>query len=74
MEKEKLAYRIAEALGDLDSLAIHRKFVDQYSQEHLEKILIKVLSIPPENIRKTRGALFTHLVQQHSKKPYHHRG
>ncbi len=73
MKNEKLAYEIAEALDDLDSLAIHRKFVEQYSETHLRKILFKVLSIPIENIRKTRGALFTHLVQQHNKKSYHHR-
>ena len=68
MDKEKLAFKIAEALGDLDSLALHRKFVDQYAESHLRKILLKVLSIPPESIRKTRGALFTHLVQQHTRK------
>lgn len=68
MKNEKLAYEIAEALGDLDSVSQHRKFVEQYSESHLRKILLKVLSVPHENIRKTRGALFTHLVQQHTKK------
>lgn len=62
-EQEKLALEIAQALDDMDSLQSHRKMVGMYSEEHLRAKLTKVLSIPESQIRKSRGALFTSLVQ-----------
>jgi len=62
-EQEKLALEIAHALGELDNLQAHRKLVGMYSEEHLRSRLTKVLSIPNSQIRKSRGALFTSLVQ-----------
>jgi hypothetical protein len=63
-KEEKLAREIAEALNDKDSLAIHEAFAQKYTESFLRKILQKVLSIPENQIRKSRGALFTHLVKQ----------
>ena len=63
-KEEKLAREIADALGDMDSLQAHLGFVQKYSESFLRKTLQKVLSIPEDDIRKTRGALFTYLVQQ----------
>lgn len=62
-EQEKLALEIAHALDDMDSLQAHRKMVATYSEKHLRSKLTKVLSIPESQIRKSRGALFTSLVQ-----------
>lgn len=62
-QQEKLALEIAHALGDMDSLQAHRKMVATFSEEHLRNKLTKVLSIPESQIRKSRGALFTSLVQ-----------
>lgn len=62
-EQEKLALEIAHALDDMDSLQAHRKLVAMYSEDHLRKKLNKVLSIPASQIRKSRGALYTSLVQ-----------
>lgn len=61
---EKLAREIATALDDLDALQLHEKFVRKYSEEYLRRILNRVLSIPEQNIRRSRGALFTSLVQK----------
>jgi hypothetical protein len=63
-KEERLAREIADALNDSDSLAVHIGFVKKYSEAHLRKVLQKVLSIPEDQIRKTRGALFTYLVNQ----------
>ena len=63
-KEEKLAREIAGALGDMDSLANHITFANKYSEAFLKKTLQKVLSIPEDQIRKTRGALFTYLVHQ----------
>ncbi len=60
----KLAREIAESLQDMDSLGLHIKFVQTYTEGFLRKILNKVLSIPEDKIRKTRGALYTSLVKQ----------
>ena len=67
-KEEKLAREIADALGDMDSLQAHFGFVQKYSESFLRKTLQKVLSIPENQIRKTRGALFTHLVNQNGYK------
>lgn len=63
-KETKLAREIADALGDNDSLAVHTAFCEKYSEAFLRKTLQKVLSIPEDQIRKTRGALFTYLVNQ----------
>jgi hypothetical protein len=62
-KQEKLALEIAHALDDMDSLQSHRKMVITYSEKYLRSKLTKVLSIPNYQIRKSRGALYTSLVQ-----------
>jgi len=62
-QEEKLALEIATALDDLDSLSAHRKYVVTYSETFLRKMLMRALSIPADQIRKTRGALYTSLIQ-----------
>ena len=63
-KEEKLAREIADALDDNDSLIVHIGFAEKYSESFLRKTLQKVLSLPQDQIRKTRGALFTYLVKQ----------
>jgi len=67
----KLALEIAQALDDMDSLQMHEQFVRKYHEDLLRKILMKVLAIPPEKIKRTRGALFTYLVNNQT--PYGNR-
>jgi hypothetical protein len=64
VKEYKLAVEIAESLQDQDSLGMHIKFVQMYAEAFLRKVLAKVLAIPQEKIRKTRGALNTALVKQ----------
>lgn len=68
-KKEKLAQELADTLGDRDSLPFYRDQVFKYSEGFLRSKLKKVMSIPQDQIRKTRGALFTYLIQQHEHKP-----
>ena len=63
--KNELALEIAEALNDIDSLQLFITFAERYPEEYLRKVLEKVLAIPQDRIKKTRGALFTFLVKQH---------
>ena len=60
-----LAYELAKALDDLDSLTVYFTFVETYQEAFLRKILNKVMTVPPEQIKRSRGALFTYLVKQH---------
>jgi hypothetical protein len=62
--ENKLAHEIATALDDLDALPVHIQFCQKYSEAFLRKMLLKALSVPQEKIRKTRGALYTSLVQR----------
>ena len=62
-----LAYAIADALNDHESLALFISFTEKYQEDFLKKILAKVMSIPDHKIRRTRGALFTYLVLHHAK-------
>lgn len=57
-----LANEIAEALKDRESLPLYLGFVRKYKEEHLRRILKRVMSIPDRQIKKTRGALFTFIV------------
>ncbi len=57
-----LANEIADTLNDRESLPLYLSFVRKYKDEHLRKILKRVMSIPDEQIKKTRGALFTFIV------------
>jgi hypothetical protein len=64
----RLAQKIAEAFDDETSFTLYLSFTQKYSHEFLNKLLERVLSIPLEKIKKTRGALFTHLVMHHDRK------
>ncbi len=64
-EQKQFAYSIALKLHDMPALSLYEDFVRRYPQEVLEELLIKTLSIPQEKIKRTRGALFTFLVQKH---------
>lgn len=67
MINHKLAYDIASTLNDLDNLKVHEEFTQTYQEDFLQKMLNKVMSIPERKIKKTRGALFTYLVQRNGR-------
>ena len=60
----KLAREIASTLDDLDSIALHLAYVRKYQEEFLRKVLAKVMSIPEDQIKKTRAALYVFLIRQ----------
>jgi hypothetical protein len=61
----KLAYEIAETLGDLESLELHISIAERLNESVLRKILTKVMSVPHNQIKRTRGALYIYLIKQH---------
>jgi len=62
----KLANEIAATLNDKDALPLYLKYTRMYQEEFLRKKLARVMSIPENKIRRSRGALFTFLVSQHN--------
>lgn len=62
----RLANEIAETLKDRDSLAMHLQYVRKYKEEFLRRILTKVMALPETQIRKSRAALYTFLINQGS--------
>jgi hypothetical protein len=67
-EETQLAYELAEALNDKEAIQMYISYVHRFPEGLLREMLIKVLSIPENKIRKTRGALFNYLIQQHAAK------
>lgn len=63
--ENKLAYEIANALNDREALPLYLSFTRKYQESFLRKILTRVMSVPAEKIKRTRGALFTYLVNEH---------
>jgi hypothetical protein len=61
----KLSNEIAETLKDRDALPLFLTYTRKYQESHLRRILAKVMSMPEASIRKSRGALFTFLINQH---------
>ena len=61
----RLANEIADTLKDRDSVALFLTYSRKYKEQFLRDILAKVMAIDAAKIRKSRGALFTFLVNQH---------
>lgn len=66
-KQQKLAREIADALNDMEAVSIYEGFAYKYTEDFLRRILQRVLSIPQDQIRKTRGALFTFLIKQNQR-------
>ena len=69
---ELLALDLATALDDIKALPLYISYVRKYPEQLLRRVLGVVMEIPPEKVKKSRGALFNFLVQKygHQKKNY----
>ncbi len=65
--QRKLAREIAKTLNDTDAMQAHYEFTEKYTAVFLRKILKKVMSIPERDIKRSRAALFTYLLNKHGK-------
>lgn len=71
MTREKLlALDLAEALGDPEGLLLYLSYVNKYPEGLLRRVLGEVLEIPPDKIKKSRGALFNYLVKKYTQKAF----
>jgi hypothetical protein len=60
----KLANEIAATLNDWDAVPLYCKYARMYQEPFLREKLAKVMSIPSEKIKRSRGALFTFLIER----------
>jgi len=67
-KETQLAYELAEALNDKEAIQMYISYTHRFNEMLLREVLVKVLAIPENKIRKTRGALFNYLIQQHAAK------
>ena len=64
----RLALELARALDDLKGIALYRSYAKKYPEPILRRVLEKVIEIPAEKIKKSRGAFFNYLIQKYGAK------
>lgn len=62
----RLANEIAATLNDPEALPLYLTYTRKYQEPFLRKILARVMSIDESKIKRSRGALFTYLINQHA--------
>lgn len=65
--EELLALDLAQTLNDLKGLPLYISYSKKYPEFLLRRVLGEVMEIPGYKIKKSRGALFNHLVQKYAK-------
>jgi len=68
--EEQLAIDLAKSLDDYQGLPFYISLTKKYPESFLREILGQVKEIPQAKIKKSRGALFNHLVQRNGGKPF----
>jgi len=63
----QLAHEIADTLNDQPSLSFFLKATKKHSHRYLRNILAHVMAMPDYAITKSRGALFTHIINEKTK-------
>jgi len=67
--KTFFAQELAESLGDPAGLPFYLACTKRYPEDFLRVVLAKVQEIPDEEIKRARGALFNHLVNEYGSPP-----
>ncbi len=65
--EELLAKDLAKALKDRKGFPLYLSYSKRYPESLLRKVLGEVKEIPDTRIKKSRGALFNHLIQKYAK-------
>ncbi|WAC07987.1 MAG: hypothetical protein OS130_01950 [Thermodesulfobacteriota bacterium] len=63
---EYLALELAEALKDPKGLGLYISYSNKFPEPLLRRVLSEVKQIPDKKIKKSRGALFNHLIQKYA--------
>lgn len=71
-KKELVALDLAEVLNDVKGYPFYLSCAKKYPESILRKILGEVKEVPSYRIKKSRAALFNHLVKKYAQKTSHH--
>lgn len=72
--EELLAKDIAIVLNDYHALPLYLSYSKKYPESLLRKILGEVREIPQSKIKKSRGALFNHIIKKYAEETNHNSG
>jgi len=65
--EECIAHDLADSLNDHENIAQYLSYTQRFSESFLRGILGNVMEIPDEKIRKSRAALFNHIINNHDR-------
>ena len=71
--EEYLAQELAERLDDPKGLPLYLNITRRYSESSIRQMLGRVLEMPPDRIRTSRGALFNWLMHHYGERSPHQR-
>lgn len=71
--EELLALDVAKALNDHSSLTLYLSYAKRFPESMLRGVLGEVMEIPDEKIRKSRAALFNHIIHRYAQNNEDHR-
>ena len=71
--EELLALDLADALNDRKALALYLSYARRFPESLLRRALGEAKEIPIEQIKKSRAALFNHLIQKYAQNHKDHR-
>jgi hypothetical protein len=71
--EELLAVDLATILNDRKGLALYLSYAKRFPESVIRRALGLVKEIPSEKIRKSRAALFNHLIQKYAQNHKDHR-
>ena len=66
-KQDRLAWTIAQGLGEEDYVAIFPSLVLHYPEQVIQRAYEEALAIPVEKVRKSRGAIFNYLVKKYAR-------
>ncbi len=70
-QAERLAYRVADGVGDMKNLRLYQSYCRRFSTDIILKAYVRAKEPTPDKIRTSRGALFNFLVQLYARKQNH---
>jgi hypothetical protein len=67
-DEERLAFQVADGLGDVKNLRLYKSYCRRYPTEIILTAYVRAREVSPDKIKKSRGALFNFLVQKYGGK------
>jgi hypothetical protein len=66
-KQDRLAWTIAQGLGEQEFVAIFRSLVLHYPEKVIQRAYEEALAFPAAKVRKSRGAIFNYLVKKYAR-------